>query len=91
MYKLKRSIMNLTNTNKDMDKILNKFKTLKEESNNLLPKILDLVKNWMVHNKILDCQHNNNKNSSLNLVNTNNNYLKIMPNHKPTDKKYKNF
>ena len=40
------------NTKKDLDKILNKLKTLREEFNNLFLKIQTLEKNFMGHKKI---------------------------------------
>ncbi len=82
--------MNLTNTRNNWDKTHNNQKTSNEEFNNSLLKILDLEKNFMVHNRILDSQHNNNKNFSMNLTRLKKNSLKIMQSQKLTDLKYKN-
>ena len=82
---------NLMNTKKDLDKILNKLKTLREEFNNLFLKIQTLEKNFMGHKKIWDYQLNNNKSYSTKSTNTKSNLPQTMLNQKLTEWKYKNY
>lgn len=82
---------NLMNTRKDLDKTLNKLKTLREEFNNLFLKIQTSERSFTEHKKIWDYQLSNNKNYSTKSTNTKNSLPQIMLNLKLTEWKYKNY
>lgn len=78
MHNNKNLLTNSTNISKDLDKTLNRLKTLREEFNNLFLKILILESNFMALRKTWDCQPNNNKSCFLKSTYTRNRLPPIM-------------